>query len=95
MLGKTFKGLTDEMLALADRARCWSSRPTATGHVVYVRPELVVEIAFDGVQAQPALPRRRGPALRPRQGATATDKRADEADTIETVRAIHAGTAPS
>ena len=59
-------------------------------HTVYVRPELVVEIAFDGVQTSPRYPG--GMALRfARVKGYRQDKRAEEADTIETVRAIHAG----
>jgi DNA ligase-1 len=89
MLGKTFKGMTDEMLA-------WQTEHLLTlktgdeGHVVHVRPELVVEIAFDGVQASPRYPG--GLALRfARVKGYRPDKRVDEADTIDTVRAIHAG----
>jgi len=85
MLGKTFKGLTDEMLAwqterllaLEDRHDDWT---------VYVRPELVAEIAFDGVQRSPRYPG--GIALRfARVLRYRPDKSAAEADTIETVRA--------
>ena len=57
---------------------------------MFVRPELVVEIAFDGVQASTRYPG--GVALRfARVKGYREDKRADEADTIETIRAIHAG----
>ena len=57
-----------------------------------MRPELVVEIAFDGVQASSRYPG--GVALRfARVMRYRDDKRADDADTIETIRAIHAGTA--
>ena len=60
-------------------------------HTVYVRPELVVEIAFDGVQTSPRYPG--GVALRfARVKGYRHDKRPEEADTIDTVRAIHAGT---
>jgi DNA ligase 1 len=62
------------------------------GHVVYVRPELVVEIAFDGVQASSRYPG--GVALRFAR-VKGRDKRPDEADTIETVRAIHEGISSS
>ena len=88
MLGKTFKGLTDQMLAwqteqfleLAVEQDDWQ---------VVVRPELVVEVAFDGVQTSPRYPG--GMALRfARVVRYRTDKRADEADTVDTVRAIHA-----
>ncbi len=86
MLGKTFKGLTDELLtwqterllALEDRRDSWT---------VYVRPELVVEIAFDGVQRSPRYPG--GLALRfARVLRYREDKSAAEADTIDTVRAL-------
>ena len=59
-------------------------------HTVYVRPELVVEIAFDGVQTSPRYPG--GMALRfARVKGYRPDKRPEETDTIATVRAIHAG----
>ncbi len=86
MLGKTFKGLTDELLtwqterllALEDRRDSWT---------VYVRPELVVEVAFDGVQRSPRYPG--GLALRfARVLRYRDDKTAAEADTIDTVRAL-------
>jgi DNA ligase-1 len=86
MLGKTFKGMTDEMLrwqterlqALAVESNDW---------VVTVRPELVVEIAFDGVQASPRYPG--GVALRfARVLRYREDKRADDADTIDAVLAF-------
>src|SRR5690606_11801087 len=52
MVGKTFKGMTDAMLA--EQTRAFLDRQTHTeGQVVFVRPELVVEIAFDGVQTSP------------------------------------------
>jgi ATP-dependent DNA ligase I len=86
MLGKTFKGLTDELLtwqtekllALEDHRDDWT---------VYVRPELVVEIAFDGVQRSPRYPG--GVALRfARVLRYREDKTAAEADTIDTVTAL-------
>ena len=87
MLGKTFKGLTDAILE-------WQTgelleRETGRNEwTVYVRPELVVEIAFNDVQASPQYPG--GVALRfARVKAYRPDKRADEADTIDAVRAIH------
>src|SRR4029453_7374549 len=55
MLGKTFKGMTDEMLAWQTE-RLLELEERRDGHTVYVRPELVVEIAFDGVQASPRYP---------------------------------------
>jgi DNA ligase-1 len=87
MLGKTFKGLTDgtlewqtrEFLAREARRDQWA---------VYVRPELVVEIAFNDVQESPQYPG--GLALRfARVKGYRPDKRPEEADTIDTVRAIH------
>jgi DNA ligase-1 len=86
MLGKTFKGMTDEMLAWQTE-RLLELEERRDGHTVYVRPELVVEVAFDGVQASTRYPG--GVALRfARLKGYRTDKRPDEADTIETVREI-------
>ncbi len=90
MLGKTFKGMTDEMLAWQTE-RLLELEIGRDGHVVHVRPELVVEIAFDDVQASPHYPGRRGAALRARQALPARTSGPSEADTIDTVRAIHAG----
>jgi DNA ligase-1 len=89
MLGKTFKGLTDEMLRWqTERLRALAVDDN--GWVVTVRPEVVVEIAFDGVQTSPRYPG--GVALRfARVVRYREDKRADEADTIDAVRAIHTG----
>ncbi len=70
MLGKTFKGLTDEMLAWQTEALL-ALETVGSAHVVHVRPELVVEIAFNGVQTQPALSGRRRAALRPRRAPPA------------------------
>jgi DNA ligase-1 len=88
MLGKTFKGMTDAILE-------WQTRTLPaleTGrddHTVYVRPELVVEVAFNEIQASPRYPG--GVALRfARLKAYRPDKRAAEADSIDTVRALHA-----
>jgi DNA ligase-1 len=89
MLGKTFKGLTDAMLAWQTE-RLLELETHRDGHTVHVRPELVVEIAFDGVQASSRYPG--GVALRfARVKGYRQDKGADEADTIDTIRAIHAG----
>jgi DNA ligase 1 len=90
MLGKTFKGLTDEMLRWqTDKLRDLATGDTS-GWVVPVRPELVVEIAFDGVQTSPRYPG--GVALRfARVLRYREDKPASEADTIDTVRSIHSG----
>jgi DNA ligase-1 len=83
MLGKTFKGLTDEMLrwqterlqALAVESGDWQ---------VTVRPELVVEVAFDGVQTSPRYPG--GVALRfARVVRHRPDKTAEQADSIDEV----------
>jgi DNA ligase 1 len=86
MLGKTFKGMTDEMLAWQTEQfqRLETHRD---GYTVYVRPELVVEIAFDGVQTSPRYPG--GVALRfARVKGYRPDKSEEEADTIEAVRAL-------
>ncbi|HUZ84015.1 MAG TPA: hypothetical protein VMU66_04925 [Gaiellales bacterium] len=86
MLGKTFKGLTDEMLAW-QTARLLELETSRDGHVVHVRPELVVEVAFDGVQTSPRYPG--GVALRfARVRAHRPDKRPSEADTIDMVLAL-------
>jgi DNA ligase-1 len=91
MLGKTFKGMTDEMLAWQTE-RFLELETRREGHVVHVRPELVVEIAFDGVQASSRYPG--GLALRfARVKGYRPDKVPSEADTIDLVRAIHAGDA--
>jgi DNA ligase-1 len=89
MLGKTFKGLTDAMLQWQTE-RLLELETGRTEYRVDVRPELVVEIAFDGVQRSPRYPG--GVALRfARVLRHRPDKRADEADTLEAVRAIHDG----
>jgi DNA ligase-1 len=87
MLGKTFKGMTDQMLA-------WQTtelQKLAIGHdanTVCVRPQLVVEIAFNDIQSSPRYPG--GLALRfARVKRYRPDKQAEDADTIETVRAIY------
>ncbi|MCW2756937.1 MAG: ATP-dependent ligase [Nocardioidaceae bacterium] len=86
MLGKTFKGMTDEMLAWQTE-RFLSLETSRDGHVVHLRPEQVVEIAFDGLQRSTRYPG--GLALRfARVLGYREDKRADEADTIETVRGL-------
>ncbi|WP_422773568.1 ATP-dependent DNA ligase [Plantactinospora sp. WMMC1484] len=89
MLGKTFKGLTDELLRWQTE-RFQQLAVERGDWVVRVRPEQVVEIAFDGVQSSPRYPG--GVALRfARVLRYRDDKSAAEADTIDTVRAIHAG----
>ena len=86
MLGKTFKGLTDELLRW-QTARFKELAVDDSGWVVTVRPEQVVEIAFDGVQTSPRYPG--GVALRfARVLRYRDDKRADEADTIDMVKTI-------
>jgi DNA ligase 1 len=88
MLGKTFKGLTDEMLRWQTDALLALADGPTDGWVVTVRPELVVEIAFDGVQTSPRYPA--GMALRfARVLHHRADKSAGEADTIESVEAVH------
>ena len=64
MLGKTFKGMTDEMLAWQTERFTELAVGGTEGHVVTVRPEQVVEIAFDGIQTSLALSRRDGAAVR-------------------------------
>jgi DNA ligase-1 len=89
MLGKTFKGLTDALLAWQTEALL-ALEVRRTAHVVHVRPELVVEIAFDGVQTSPRYPG--GVALRfARVLRYREDKTADEADTLDAVLAFRAG----
>ena len=86
MLGKTFKGLTDELLTWQTE-RLLALEDRRDSYTVYVRPELVVEIAFDGVQRSPRYPG--GLALRfARVLRYREDKTAAEADTIDTVRTL-------
>ncbi|HSA81564.1 MAG TPA: ATP-dependent DNA ligase, partial [Geminicoccaceae bacterium] len=88
MLGKTFKGLTDQLLAW--QTEQFLAREIARdSSTVHVRPELVVEIAFNDLQASPHYPG--GLALRfARVKAYRSDKAPEDADTIATVRAIYA-----
>jgi DNA ligase-1 len=89
MLGKTFKGLTDELLTWQTE-RLLALEDRRDSYIVYVRPELVVEIAFDGVQRSPRYPG--GLALRfARVLRYREDKTAAEADTIDTVRTLSPG----
>jgi DNA ligase-1 len=86
MLGKTFKGMTDEMLAWQTE-KLLALEIGRDAYTVYVRPELVVEIAFNEIQRSPSYPG--GLALRfARVKRYRTDKTAAEADTIETVRSL-------
>jgi DNA ligase-1 len=87
MLGKTFKGLTDELLEW-QTGQFLARELTRDAYTVYVRPELVVEIAFNDIQVSPHYPG--GLALRfARVKRYRPDKTAEQADTIEAVRAIH------
>ncbi len=87
MLGKTFKGMTDEMLAW-QTAELRRLAVAGDAYTVYVEPKLVVEVAFNDIQASPRYPG--GLALRfARVKRYRPDKRAEEADTIETVRSIY------
>jgi DNA ligase-1 len=86
MLGKTFKGMTDEMLTW-QTARLQELEVSRDGQTVYVRPELVVEVAFNDLQASPQYPG--GLALRfARIKGYRPDKLAADADTIDTLREI-------
>jgi ATP-dependent DNA ligase I len=87
MLGKTFKGMTDEILAW-QTTRLLQIELRRDDHTVYVRPELVVEVAFNDVQSSSQYPG--GVALRfARIKGYRPDKSAQDADTIETIREIH------
>ena len=89
MLGKTFKGMTDEMLTWQTE-RFLALEESRTSHVVKVRPEQVVEVAFDGIQTSTRYPAQM--ALRfARVLRYRDDKSADEADTLDMVRALHKG----
>ena len=86
MVGKTFKGLTDELLAWQTRALL-ALETSRENWVVHVRPRLVVEIELDGVQVSPRYPG--GVALRfARVLRYRPDKDAGDADTIAAVRAL-------
>ncbi|HEX5402004.1 MAG TPA: ATP-dependent DNA ligase [Pseudonocardiaceae bacterium] len=93
MVGKTFKGLTDELLAWqTTEFPKYESR--STDWTVYLRPELVVEIALDGVQVSTRYPG--GVALRfARVVRYRPDKDAADADTIEAVQAMLPGNGPA
>jgi DNA ligase-1 len=86
MLGKTFKGLTDELLAW-QTVRLQEIEDHSTKGAVFVRPELVIEVALDGVQVSTRYPG--GVALRfARVRGYRSDKDPAEADTLDTVRAM-------
>jgi DNA ligase-1 len=86
MVGKTFKGLTDELLAWQTQALL-ERESSRRGVAVFVRPELVVEVALDGVQTSTRYPG--GLALRfARVKRYRPDKHAGQADTIDDLRAL-------
>ncbi len=86
MLGKTFKGMTDEMLAWQTK-QLLELEVSRDSWTVYVRPELVVEVAFNDVQASPRYPG--GLALRfARVKRYRPDKAAADTDDVERVRAL-------
>jgi DNA ligase-1 len=88
MLGKTFKGMTDAILAWQTE-ELQKREMARDDWTVYVRPELVVEVTFNDLQQSPRYPG--GLALRfARIKGYRPDKRAADADTMETVRAIFA-----
>ncbi|SCX52725.1 DNA ligase-1 [Klenkia marina] len=93
MVGKTFKGMTDELLAW--QTRTFPDLVTATdGGAVTLRPELVVEIELDGVQRSPRYPG--GVALRfARVLRYRPDRGPADADTIDAVRALLPGRSPA
>ncbi len=89
MVGKTFKGMTDQMLAW-QTTRLLELEASRDGHIVFVRPELVVEVAIGDVQESPHYPG--GIALRfARVKRYRLDKSAGETDTIDTLRALLPG----
>ncbi|MEV7631505.1 ATP-dependent DNA ligase [Microbacterium sp. NPDC089318] len=89
MVGKTFKGLTDDLLRW--QTESFPALETGrTASTIFMRPETVVEIAIDGVQRSPRYPG--GIALRfARVKGYRADKTATEADTIQTLRALLRG----
>jgi DNA ligase 1 len=87
MLGKTFKGMTDALLEW-QTAALLEREVRREGHVVFVRPELVVEIAYNDLQESPQYPG--GLALRfARVKGYRPDKTADQADTLQTLQDIY------
>ena len=87
MLGKTFKGLTDELLRWQTE-KFQQLETSRDDYTVYLRPEIVVEIAFDGVQTSTRYPG--GMALRfARVLRYRDDKTPSQVDTVQAVRAIH------
>ena len=93
MLGKTFKGLSDEMLTWQTE-KLRALEISRDRHTVYVKPELVVEIAFNEIHASPQYPG--GLALRfARVKGYRPDKSAADADTIDTVRDLYLRSTPT
>ncbi len=89
MVGKTFKGMTDDMLRWQTE-RFLELETRRRGGVVYVRPEQVVEIAFDGIQRSSRYDS--GMALRfARVRRYRSDRRAGDADTVAAMRVLHVG----
>jgi len=87
MLGKTFKGMTDAMLEWQTR-ELQARAVKQDDWVVHVRPDMGVEVEFNDIQKSPQYPA--GLALRlARVKRYRPDKRAEDADTIDTVRSIH------
>jgi DNA ligase-1 len=92
MVGKTFKGLTEALLAW-QTAELLAREVRREGHVVFVRPELVVEVRYDGVQRSPRYPG--GIALRfARVVRYREDKRAEDAEALGVLQAQAPGPAP-
>ncbi len=90
MLGKTFKGMTDDLLAWQTGALL-ERETRREGHIVFVRPELVVEVAFNDLQESPQYPG--GLALRfARVKGYRPDKTAAQADTLQTLQDIYIAT---
>jgi DNA ligase 1 len=90
MLGKTFKGMTDQMLTWQTEYFKKIAQSTVDNYVVRVKPQLVVEVAFDGVQGSTRYPG--GVALRfARVKGYRLDKAPESADTITTVRGFLTG----
>lgn len=89
LVGKTFKGLTDDLLAWQTE-QLLARETSREGHIVWVRPELVVEIALDGVRRSTRYPG--GVALRfARVRRYRDDKSPTQADTIGAVQALLPG----
>jgi DNA ligase 1 len=86
MLGKTFKGMTDEMLTW-QTGQLLAREIARDDYTVYVRPELVVEVAFNEIQESSQYPG--GLTLRFARVKAYRDKPASEADTIDTIREWH------